>query len=65
MITYVELVMFVVYAVMAGYIVYLQSQVNKFKYKTVFLQDVLDDVVNNRVEIYKTADGFKIINKGV
>ncbi len=65
MITYVELVMFVVYAVMAGYIVYLQSQVNKFKHKTVFLQDVLDDVVNNRVEIYKTADGFKIINKGV
>jgi hypothetical protein len=60
MITYVELLVLVVYAAMAGYIVYLQSRLKASENKRRFLEMVIVDVIEGNVSIRREQDGFSI-----
>jgi hypothetical protein len=60
MITYVELLVLAVYAAMAGYIVYLQSQLKEVNRKRHFLEMVIVDVIEGNVSIRRERDGFSI-----
>jgi hypothetical protein len=60
MITYVELLVLAVYAAMAGYIVYLQSQLKEVNRKRHFLEMVIVDVIEGNVSIRREQDGFSI-----
>ena len=44
-------------------IVYLQSKVNHFKKRVVFLQDVIEDVIDDRVFIRRIDTGFVVTQK--
>lgn len=55
MISYVELMVFIVYAAMAGYIMYLQYQLKKANNE--FLTRVLHDMACGNVKIERTDDG--------
>jgi hypothetical protein len=55
--------MFFVFALQAIYIVYLQGKISEFKRRTVFLQDVIEDVIDDRVEVVRINKGFKVISK--
>jgi hypothetical protein len=60
MISYVELFVLVVYAAMAGYIVYLQSRLKASENKRRFLEMVIVDVIEGNVSIRREQDGFSI-----
>jgi hypothetical protein len=60
MISYVELFVLVVYAAMAGYIVYLQSRLKASENKRRFLEMVIVDVIEGNVNIRREQDGFSI-----
>ena len=60
MISYVELLVLVVYAAMAGYIVYLQSRLKASDNKRRFLEMVIVDVIEGNVSIRREQDGFSI-----
>jgi hypothetical protein len=63
MITYVELMVFVVYAAMAGYIMYLQHQLKKSNQAGALLTMLIRDMVEGDVEIERTDDGIRIKHK--
>jgi len=50
----------VVYAAMAGYIVYLQSRLKASENKRRFLEMVIVDVIEGNVSIRREQDGFSI-----
>lgn len=60
MISYVELMVFAVYAAMAGYIMYLQHQLKKAQNAGAFLTMVLHDIASGEVEIERTEHGIRI-----
>lgn len=60
MISYVELMVLVVYAAMAGYIMYLQHKLKGSEYKRYFLERVIVDVIEGNVSIRREQDGFSI-----
>lgn len=64
MITYVELMVLVVYAAMAGYIMYLQHQLKKSNHAGAMLAMVLKDIAEGEVEIERTKDGIRIKHNG-
>ncbi len=55
-----EIIVGAVYFAMAGYIMYLQHIVKKASDKTDFLQLVLVDVCDGKVDIRRTRNGFAI-----
>lgn len=55
--------MFFVFALQAIYIVYLQGKVNHFKKRTIFLQDVIEDVIDDRVFLKRIDTGFVVTQK--
>jgi len=63
MISYAELFALAVYAAMAGYIMYLQHIVKRASDKTDFLQLVLVDICDGKVDIRRTRHGFAISKK--
>lgn len=63
MITYVELMVFIVYAAMAGYIMYLQHQLKKSNHAGALLTMLIRDMVEGDVEIERTNDGIRIKHK--
>lgn len=63
MITYVELMVFIVYAAMAGYIMYLQHQLKKSNQAGALLTMLIRDMVEGDVEIERTSDGIRIKHK--
>lgn len=63
MISYVELMVFVVYACMAGYIMHLQHQLKKSKEAGAMLTMILHDIASGEVEIKGEGDGFSIARK--
>ena len=63
MITYVELMVFIVYAAMAGYIMYLQHQLKKSNQAGALLTMLIHDMVEGDVEIERTDDGIRIKHK--
>lgn len=63
MISYVELMVFVVYACMAGYIMYLQHRLKKSNEAGEFLTMLLHDIASGEVEIKGAGDGFSIACK--
>ena len=63
MITYVELMVFIVYAAMAGYIMYLQHQLKKSNQAGALLTMLIHDMVEGDVEIERTNDGIRIKHK--
>ncbi len=64
MITYVELMVFIVYAAMAGYIMYLQHQLKKSNQAGALLTMLIHDMVQGDVEIERTDDGIRVKHKG-
>ena len=58
-----EMIVGAVYFAMAGYIMYLQHIVEKVSSKTDFLQLVLVDVCDGKVDIRRTRNGFAISKK--
>lgn len=56
--------MFAVFAVQALYIVRLQYQLNSFKARTVFLQDIVEDMIDGNVVVSRTYNGFQVTPKG-
>jgi hypothetical protein len=56
--------MFAVFVLQAAYIVYLQYKLNEFKARTVFLQDTIEDMLEDRVIVRKVYGGFQITEKG-
>ncbi len=60
MITYVELLLGVVYFAMAGYIMYLQHQLKKSNHAGEMLTMILHDIATGQVEIARTDDGIRI-----
>lgn len=64
MITYVELMVLVVYAAMAGYIMYLQHQLKKSNQAGALLTMLIHDMVEGDVEIERTEDGIRIKHNG-
>ena len=60
MISYVELMVLVVYAAMAGYIMYLQHKLKGSEQKRYFLEMVIVDVLEGNVEIRRADNGFTI-----
>jgi len=64
MISGVELVVLLVYIGMAGYIVYLQDKLKKADRFGQFMASILHDVIEQRVEVHKTPDGFTVKHKG-
>lgn len=60
MISYVELMVLVVYAAMAGYIMYLQHKLKASEQKRYFLEMVIVDVLEGNVEIRRADNGFTI-----
>ena len=63
MISYVELMVLVVYAAMAGYIIYLQHQLKKAHKAVAKLMMILHDIASGEVEIKGASDGFSIARK--
>ena len=63
MISYVELMVLVVYAAMAGYIMYLQHQLKKAHKAVAMLTMILHDIASGEVEIKGASDGFSIARK--
>ena len=61
MISYVELMVLVVYAAMAGYIMYLQHQLKKAYKAGEFLTMVLHDMACGNVKIERTEHGIKVM----
>ncbi len=55
-----EMIVGAVYFAMAGYIMYLQHVVQRVSNKTDFLQLVLVDVCDGKVDIRRTQNGFAI-----
>lgn len=64
MITYVELMVLVVYAAMAGYIMYLQHQLKKSNQAGALLTMLIHDMVQGEVEIERTEDGIRVKHNG-
>lgn len=59
------ILMFVVFVLQALYIVRLQYLLNSFKARTIYLQDVVVDIIDGNVVANKTHNGFQIIrNRG-
>lgn len=58
------ILMFVVFALQAAYIIRLQYRLNHFKARTVFLQDLVEDMLEDRVIVRKSHDGFEITQRG-
>jgi hypothetical protein len=58
------ILMFVVFALQAAYIIRLQYRLNQFKARTVFLQDLVEDMLEDRVIVRKLHDGFEITQRG-
>ena len=58
-----EMIVGVVYFAMAGYIMYLQHIVKRASDKTDFLQLVLVDICDGKVDIRRTRHGFAISKK--
>ena len=56
--------MFAVFVLQAAYIVYLQYKLNEFKARTVFLQDTIEDMLEDRVIVRKVYGGIEITEKG-
>lgn len=65
MISYVELMVLVVYAAMAGYIMYLQHQLKKAHKAGEFLTMVLHDMACGNVKIERTEHGIKVMRPNV
>lgn len=55
--------MFTALTLQVIYIVYLQGKVNHFKKRVVFLQDVIEDVIDDRVYIRRIDTGFVVTQK--
>lgn len=56
--------MFAVFVLQAAYIIYLQYKLNEFKARTAFLQDTIEDMLEDRVIVRKIYGGFEITEKG-
>lgn len=56
--------MLVVFGLQAAYIIHLQYKLNQFKARTVFLQDIIEDMLEDRVIVRKLHDGFEITQRG-
>ena len=63
MISYVELMVLVVYAAMAGYIIYLQHQLKKAHKSAAMMMMILHDIASGEVEIKGASDGLSIARK--
>lgn len=63
MISYGELFALIVYACMAGYIMYLQHQLKKSNKAGAMLTMILHDIASGEVEIKGAGDGFSIARK--
>ena len=57
------IMMFTIFGIQAVWIIYLQGRVNEFKKRTMFLQDVIEDVIDKRVVVCRTDKGFQVISK--
>lgn len=64
MISYVELMVLVVYEAMAGYIMYLQHQLKKAHKAGEFLTMVLHDMACGNVKIERTEHGINLFVDG-
>jgi hypothetical protein len=58
------ILMFAVFALQAAYIVYLQYKLNEFKARTTFLQDTIEDMLEDRVIVHKVHGGFEVTQRG-
>jgi len=56
--------MFVVFTAQALYIVRLQYFLDSFKARTVFLQNIVEGMLDGNVVVSRTRNGFQVISKG-
>ena len=59
-----SVLMFVVFGIQAAYIIFLQYRLNEFKARTTFLQDTIEDMLEDRVIVRKVHGGFEVTQRG-
>lgn len=58
------MLMFAIFSLQAAYIIYLQYRLNEFKARTTFLQDTIEDMLEDRVIVRKVHGGFEVTQRG-